>query len=64
MNHKQRRIAAYLKRGMTSKVEIARLAPNNRSKRARGKLRARYWSWRGPGKKPYAEAIKFGRVGW
>jgi hypothetical protein len=40
------------------------LAPNNRSKRARGKLRARYWSWRGPGKKPYAEAIKFGRVGW
>ncbi|MFA5900274.1 MAG: hypothetical protein WC829_14310 [Hyphomicrobium sp.] len=49
MNHKQRRVAAYKARGMDAKAECAAVSSNNRSKRARGKMRqAVKWAWCGP----------------
>lgn len=64
MNHKQRRIASYKKRGLKSKVFFAQSSMNNRSRRARGKMRVKIgWTWTGkPGEK-FAKASIEHRVG-
>ena len=44
MNHKQRREARYRAMGMVDKAGIAAMSPNNRSRRARGRMRAVLWA--------------------
>lgn len=44
MNHRQRREARYRAMGMDDKAEIAAMSSNNRSRRARGRMREALWA--------------------